>query len=257
MRKIHKTFLCLALIIGLCACGQKAPTWQEQYDLGVRYLSEGNYEEAIIAFTAAVEIDPKRASAYVGRGNAYVLSDEAEDNLSAAKSDYEKAIELDEMMAEAYIGLADVYIRQGDYDKALEILCQGLEKNEKDQKISDKITEMEAKLTDEQDSNLYQGIVYLTREDRVKIIHEKYNLFNDQLLGGYADYDGDGYDESEFFDTYEVYTEDGWKTMASSFYYCDHDGKFAECLANFSYATNNLNVAGSSACFNRPLAKIK
>ena len=31
--------LCLAL---LTACGQSGEAWQEQYDLGVRYLSEGN-----------------------------------------------------------------------------------------------------------------------------------------------------------------------------------------------------------------------
>lgn len=49
--------------------------------MGVRYLSEGNYEEAIIAFTAAIEIDPKRAEAYVGRGDAYVLSENAVENL--------------------------------------------------------------------------------------------------------------------------------------------------------------------------------
>lgn len=60
------------LILLLCACGQKAPTWQEQYDLGVRYLSEGSYEEAIIAFTAAIEIDPKQAQAYEKLADAYV-----------------------------------------------------------------------------------------------------------------------------------------------------------------------------------------
>ena len=38
--------------------------------------------------TAAIEIDPKQAPVYVGRGNAYVLSGETEDNLSAAKADY-------------------------------------------------------------------------------------------------------------------------------------------------------------------------
>lgn len=71
----------MSLILLLCSCGQPStteeeennpPIWQEQYDLGIRYLSEGNYEEAIIAFTAAIEIDPKRAEAYVGRGNAYI-----------------------------------------------------------------------------------------------------------------------------------------------------------------------------------------
>ena len=68
-----------------------------------------------------------RPPAYVGRGDAYVLSGETEDNLTAAKADYETAIELDETSAEAYLGLADVFIRQGDYEKAQVILKQGLE----------------------------------------------------------------------------------------------------------------------------------
>ena len=70
---ISLLFLCM-----LCSCS-KSPEeqWQEQYDLGVRYLSEGNYEEAVIAFTAAIEIDPNRAEAYVSRGDAYVASGES------------------------------------------------------------------------------------------------------------------------------------------------------------------------------------
>ena len=129
--------ICLVLIMLLSACSQameiqlkseSTTTWQEQYDLGIRYLSEGNYEEAIIAFTAAIEIDPKQAVAYVGRGNAYVLSGETEDNLIDAQDDYEKAIELDETLEEAYLGLADVYTLTGNKEKALEILQQALKK---------------------------------------------------------------------------------------------------------------------------------
>ena len=89
---------CLLLVLPLSACGGQGGTWQEQYDLGVRYLSEGNYEEAIIAFTAAIDIDPKRAEAYVGRGDAYIGSGETEDNLATALADYEAALELDETL---------------------------------------------------------------------------------------------------------------------------------------------------------------
>ena len=72
MRRL--TALSLAVLLLLSACGgNSAGTWQEQYDLGVRYLSEGNYEEAVIAFTAAIDIDPKQALSYVGRGRAYIL----------------------------------------------------------------------------------------------------------------------------------------------------------------------------------------
>ena len=102
MKRVVNLLLALVLLLGLCACGQNAEaTWQEQYDLGVRYLSEGNYEEAIIAFTAAIEIDPKRAEAYIGRGDAYIGRGETEDNLAAALADYEAALILDETLADA------------------------------------------------------------------------------------------------------------------------------------------------------------
>ena len=142
MKRICSLFLTLVLILGLAACGQSK--WQEQYDLGVKYLSEGNYEEAIIAFTAAIEIDPKQAPLYSGRGRAYVFSGETAENLAAALADFEAALELDETLAEAWLGLADVYIRQGDYDKALEVLRTGLDKTGNDERIAGKIAEIES-----------------------------------------------------------------------------------------------------------------
>ena len=59
------------LLIGGSFLGKGSGGWQENYDLGARYLSEGNYQEAILAFTAAIDIDPKRAEGYLGRAEAY------------------------------------------------------------------------------------------------------------------------------------------------------------------------------------------
>lgn len=53
--------------------------WQEQYDLGIRLLGEGKYEEAVIAFAAAIEIEPKRAAAYVALADAYVEAGKPEE----------------------------------------------------------------------------------------------------------------------------------------------------------------------------------
>ena len=79
MKKIAALFTALALILGLCTCSRSAAaTWQEQYDLGIRYLSEGNYREAIIVFNAAIEIDPKQADAYIGLADAYVAQGDTE-----------------------------------------------------------------------------------------------------------------------------------------------------------------------------------
>lgn len=107
MKKRVETFvLAMILLLAVCACAAPAPGesesppepelgYQDYYDLGVRYLSEGNYEEAIIAFTAAIEIEP-RAEAYLGRGDAYVGAGETEENLAAALSDYEMAFSINQ-----------------------------------------------------------------------------------------------------------------------------------------------------------------
>ena len=144
MNRLLGILLALALTVTLCACGKKSGTgWQEQYDLGVRYLSEGNYEEAVIAFTAAIEIDPKRPEAYLGRGGAYMGRGSDEENLTAAFADYETALELDDTNAEAYLGLAEVYIAREQFDEAMDILRQGVEKTG-DQRLSDRLAELES-----------------------------------------------------------------------------------------------------------------
>ena len=45
MKRTVILLLTLVLLLTLCCCGKKnnGTTWQEQYDLGMRYLNEGNY----------------------------------------------------------------------------------------------------------------------------------------------------------------------------------------------------------------------
>ena len=96
---------CTLLVIMLAGCGKNAqPIWQEQYDLGMQYLEEGDYEQAIVAFTAAIEIAPKQSVLYVVRAGAYTSLAESEEtsvqeeNLEKAIADYEKALELTNQM---------------------------------------------------------------------------------------------------------------------------------------------------------------
>lgn len=113
MKRTVSLLLALVLLLTLCGCGKKdddaagAGSWQEQYDLGVRYLSDGNYEEAIIAFTAAIEIDSKRPEAYLGLADAYTGTGDLdaarkalEDGL-VATGDADIQSRLDELSAEA------------------------------------------------------------------------------------------------------------------------------------------------------------
>lgn len=161
IRKINIVTLLLIMILLLTACASKSSstTWQAQYDLGMQYLEEGDYAAAIVAFTAAIEIDAKETAAYTGRGNAYIFSGETEENLTLALADYETALtlideelesgqkelteEMTEILVQAYLGIADVYIRQGEYDSALEILREGLVKTNDSEEIRQKIEEIE------------------------------------------------------------------------------------------------------------------
>ena len=132
--------VCLCAVL-LVACGGAA-NWKEQYDLGMRYLSEENYQEAILAFTEAIGVDPNQAELYIRRAGAYIALGETEENLAAAMADYEQAKELGYTAADLWLGLADLYIRQGDLDKAREVLEEGLEATGGDPDIQAKLDEL-------------------------------------------------------------------------------------------------------------------
>lgn len=66
----------------------------QQLNLGNRYLEDMNYEEAIVAFERAIEIEPKAEK--------------------------------------AYLGLADAYIGLGDYESAVAALQNGIEETDSD-----------------------------------------------------------------------------------------------------------------------------
>ena len=223
-------------ILLLTACGQSGEAkWQEQYDLGVRYLSEGNYQEAIVAFTAAIEIDPKRPEAYVGRGDTYALSGDTEDNLSAALADYEAALALDETQAAAWLGLADVYIRRGEYDKAYEVLREGLEKCGDSQEIADKIAEMESGVYTDSSNNIRRSNDYDMEGNLVAYTvysydflgrrcgWENYNSFNAEgedigeiAMSNYCQVD---FDEQNRPERYRFYNPDGTPSEYDTFTY--------------------------------------
>ena len=52
-------------------------------EIGIKYLTEGNYEEAIITFEKVINIDNKNINAYIALADAYI-----------ADENYEKAIDI-------------------------------------------------------------------------------------------------------------------------------------------------------------------
>lgn len=68
----RKLFTILIVILLLCGCGKSVEQQiAEQLELGQKYLAELDYEQAIVAFNKAIELDPKVWDAYTGIAKAY------------------------------------------------------------------------------------------------------------------------------------------------------------------------------------------
>lgn len=111
MKRCLSMLLSLVMLLALTACGGNQAeasvenitegilSWQEQFDLGVRYLSEGNYQEAIIAFTAAIEIEPKRVDAYLGLADVYTAMGDPDAAARVIEDAIAQLGELEELLA--------------------------------------------------------------------------------------------------------------------------------------------------------------
>ena len=115
MKGLKMVFVCLLTLL-LVACGKTMEEkWQEKYDLGMRYLTEGSYEEAILAFTAAIEIDAKRDDAYLGAAEAYMQMDDMDAAMAILEEGYQNTESeriRDKMQEVQNQGLLTVLVKQ-------------------------------------------------------------------------------------------------------------------------------------------------
>ena len=122
---------------------------KKQLELGERYLSELNYEQAVAAYRVAIEIDPKSVDAYLGLAVAYVGMDEYEEAVKSLTEGYEitKDAIILESVADTYIKWAESVLAGGNEDKtvidrAIEILKEGYEYTG-DERLAKRIAELE------------------------------------------------------------------------------------------------------------------
>lgn len=74
----------------------------------------GNLDQALAAYTRAIELDPKYAEAYNNRAYTYMV----QENYASALSDLDKAIELRPDYKNAYINRGDIYNYYYHIDRA-------------------------------------------------------------------------------------------------------------------------------------------
>ena len=71
IKQVKRILIFLSVLVLLAGCGKKL-SLQEYLDLGDKYLTESNYEKAIVAFTKAIELEPKAVKAYEGLADVYI-----------------------------------------------------------------------------------------------------------------------------------------------------------------------------------------
>ncbi|MDP3042651.1 MAG: tetratricopeptide repeat protein [Candidatus Omnitrophota bacterium] len=89
---------------------------EESFHRGKNYFEKQKYEEALIAFDAAIRINSKYADAYFYRGVVYADRYKFDEALL----DYTKAIEIDPNLSYVYANRAMVYFLMKKYDKSWE-----------------------------------------------------------------------------------------------------------------------------------------
>jgi tetratricopeptide (TPR) repeat protein len=81
----------IIIIIGIVifADTAKAQTVKKQLEFGNKYMSEGKYEEAILAFEQVIKIDAKNVKAYIQLSDIYIKQGKKEEAIKLLKKGYE------------------------------------------------------------------------------------------------------------------------------------------------------------------------
>lgn len=95
---------------------------EDWFILGATELRNENYEEALDAFTFAIESNPEFEAAYKYRATAYALLEDME----RAMEDINKALKLDDAYADAYIERASLQRAGQNWDAALSDLDKAI-----------------------------------------------------------------------------------------------------------------------------------
>ena len=206
MKKVRKyitaTVVMIAVLTLLTACGNK---WEKHYELGTKYLNDGNYQEAVVEFTAAIELDAKKLDAYEQRANTYLLLAEMDKTARAeftelareelkqnVEADFSQAIELGTEKEDTFLRLAEFYQEKGDLDASLEILETGYERTQSDaiKELMEQVREQEQIRETLQNSKVGDTVKFGSYDDKEmewlvleannneRLLFEKHYLFS-------------------------------------------------------------------------------
>jgi len=133
MKKLFSLALIATLLLALIACGAPAAIPNPPLVLGEKYLTDLDYEQALLQFDQAIVIEPKNPRGYLGKADALLHLDRQADAASAlgdgAKQCRAQRAALNEAKAavakslvDGYIGLSTAYEKLGWREIALALL---------------------------------------------------------------------------------------------------------------------------------------
>lgn len=93
---------------------EKAKNLQEHFNLGLEYLKQKQYTQAISQFESAAEIDPQQYAVWGNLAQAYSGANQTDKAITA----YEKAIALKPEEAGFHNNLGGLYVKAGRFDQA-------------------------------------------------------------------------------------------------------------------------------------------
>ena len=193
----------------------------KQLSLGEKYLSELDYEKAVVAYNKVIEIEPRNLQAYLGLAEAYEGLDQTENAIAAletaisiVKEDKSSNGEVPEGSENIYIKLADLYENSGDTEKAYRTLQEGFELTESSE-IKELLTKYYPTVEVSVPSGKYETIQLVALESRGNKIYYTLNgsepttasdTYSEQLEIGNGDTTLNAVAENEFGELGEVIT---------------------------------------------------
>ena len=152
IKKVLPILIALALLGG---CSVTANPYDEQIKLGYKLLAQGQYEEAILAFDKAIEIDLKQDRAYIGKAETYVTRLDKNAVVDANESllvGYEQS--QSDRIIDTYISLSDKLVAVDKVDWAIKLLRLGYEITN-NEKLNTKLIEIMSSVGSEFMWNLF------------------------------------------------------------------------------------------------------
>jgi tetratricopeptide (TPR) repeat protein len=178
--KVNKKGVIIALIlflfavVGIATKGAAPLRAKNSINLGNKYLQEGKYQKAMLAFEKANLIDEENIDSRLKLSEIYIITGKND----KAKSLLKETVQLDKTFQDTYILLASIYEKEKDYGELIKVLNEGLslcKEKDKLQEEFDKllaeinIPDIEASVEQDEKYNLPELVQLQIGEDKFEL----------------------------------------------------------------------------------------